>query len=62
MIYFGQNKSLLQAVKMKCLALEQQKEKKKDLNQFFISTNMFLHHKLEERLNYLSAFNILDDF
>jgi hypothetical protein len=29
MIIFGQNKSLLHAIKMKLLALEQQKEKKK---------------------------------
>jgi hypothetical protein len=57
MIIFGLNKSLLQAIKMKFLALEQQKEKK-NLNQFFISPNMFLHHKLEERLNYLSAMKI----
>jgi hypothetical protein len=43
MIIFGQNKSLLQAIKIKYLALEQQKEKKKIQNQFFISPNMFLH-------------------
>jgi hypothetical protein len=42
---------------MQFLALEQQKEKKIE-NQFFISPNMFLHHKLEEELNYLSAFKI----
>jgi hypothetical protein len=29
MVIFGQNKTLLQAIKMKFLALEQQKEKKK---------------------------------
>jgi hypothetical protein len=39
MIIFGKNKSLLQAIKMKFLALEQQKEKK-NLNQFFISPDM----------------------
>jgi hypothetical protein len=56
MIIFGQNKSLLQAIKMKFLALEVGTAKrKKALNQFFISPNMFLHHKLEEGLNYLSA-------
>jgi hypothetical protein len=35
MIIFGKNKSLLQAIKMKFLALEQQKEKKKDLKSVF---------------------------
>jgi hypothetical protein len=52
MIIFGKKKSLLQAIKMIFLALEHQKEKK-ILNQFFLSPDMFLHHKLEEGLNYL---------
>jgi hypothetical protein len=60
MIIFGLNKSLLQAIKMKFLALEQQKEKKsfKISFSFLHSPNMFLHHKLEEGLNYLSVFKI----
>jgi hypothetical protein len=41
MIIFGQNKSLLQANKLKFLALEQQKKKKK-LKSVFISPDMFL--------------------
>jgi hypothetical protein len=56
MIILGQNKSLLQANKMKVLA--NSKKKKNNLNQFFISSDMFLHHKLDEGLNYFSAFKI----
>jgi hypothetical protein len=59
MVIFGQNKSLLQAIKIKLLALEQRKQKKKifEISFSFLQT-MFVHHKLEERLNYLSAFKI----
>jgi hypothetical protein len=41
MIIFGQNKSLLQAIKMKFLALEQHKEKKDLKSVFHISTHVF---------------------
>jgi hypothetical protein len=42
MINFGQNKSLLQAIKMKFLALEQQQYKLKDLKSvFYFSRHVF---------------------
>jgi hypothetical protein len=41
MIIFGQNKSLLQAIKMKFLALEQQNEKKDLKSVFHFSKHVF---------------------
>jgi hypothetical protein len=54
MIIFGQNKSLLQAIKMKFLALEQQKEKK-DLKSGFHFSRYVFTSQATEGLNYLSA-------
>jgi hypothetical protein len=42
MIIFGQNKSLLQAIKMKFLALEQQKEKIDLKSVFHLSTHFYI--------------------
>jgi hypothetical protein len=41
MIIFGQNKSLLQAIKMKFFVLEQQKEKKDLKSVFHFSKHFF---------------------
>jgi hypothetical protein len=41
MIIFGQNKTLLEAIKMKILALEQQKEKKIFKAVFHFSKHVF---------------------
>jgi hypothetical protein len=69
MIIFGQNRSLLQAIKMKLLALEQQKEKKDLKSVFHFSKHVFTSQAIaiEEGLYYLSAFKIrildfIDDF
>jgi hypothetical protein len=48
---------LLQAIEMKFLALEQQKEKK-DLKSVFHFSKHVFPSKLEEGLKYLSAFKI----
>jgi hypothetical protein len=58
MIIFGQNKSLLQAIKMKFSALEQQKEKKDLKIVFHFSKHVFTSQAIEEGLNYISAFKI----
>jgi hypothetical protein len=49
MIIFGQNKSLLQAIKMKFLALEQQKEKK-DLKSVFHFSKHFFTSQARRRI------------
>jgi hypothetical protein len=60
MIDFGQNHfgHFVQAIKMKFLVLEHQKEKKDLKSVFHFSKHVFTSHKLEEGLNYLSAFKI----
>jgi hypothetical protein len=57
MIIFGRKKSLLQAIKMKFLVLEQQKEKK-DLKSVFQFSRHVFTSQARGRMNYLSAFKI----